>query len=74
MIWREPIKVEYENTFALQDIVSEKVINRLKLQFSQDERVRMQSNVSQDPWPMNIICAAFPTHQRHRATCWGLIC
>jgi len=35
MIWREPIEVEYVNTFTLQDIVSEKVIERLKLQFSQ---------------------------------------
>jgi len=49
MIWREPIEVEYENAFALQDIVSEKVISRLKLQFSQDERARMRSDVSQNP-------------------------
>ena len=49
MIWREPIEVEYENTFTLQDIVSAKVIARLKLQFSQDERARMQSDVSQNP-------------------------
>ena len=49
MIWREAIEVEYKNTFALQDIVSEKVIDRLKLQFSQDERARMQSDVSQNP-------------------------
>ena len=49
MIWREAIEVEYENAFALQDIVSKKVIDRLKLQFSQDERARMQSDVSQNP-------------------------
>ena len=49
IIWREPIEVEYENTFTLQDIVSAKVITRLKLQFSQDERARMQSDVSQNP-------------------------
>ena len=49
MIWREAIEVEYKNTFALQDIVSEKVIDRLKLQFSEDERARMQSDVSQNP-------------------------
>ena len=49
MIWREAIEVEYVNAFALQDIVSEKVIERLKLQFSQDERARMQSDVSQNP-------------------------
>ena len=33
----------------MQDIVSEKVISRLKLQFSEDERTRMQSDVSQNP-------------------------
>ena len=49
IVWREPIEVEYENAFALQDIVSEKVIDRLNLQFSQDERARMQSDVSQNP-------------------------
>ncbi|MCH7680891.1 protein kinase, partial [candidate division KSB1 bacterium] len=49
MLWREAIEVEYENAFALQDIVSEKVIERLKLQFSQDERARMRSDVSQNP-------------------------
>ena len=49
MMWREPIEVEYENAFSLQDIVSEKVIDRLKLQFSQDERARMQSDLSQSP-------------------------
>ena len=49
MIWREAIEVEYENAFALQDIVSERVIERLKLQFSQEERARMQSDVSQNP-------------------------
>ena len=49
IVWREPIEVEYENVFALQDIVSGKVIDRLKLQFSQEERARMQSDVSQNP-------------------------
>ena len=49
MLWREAIEVEYENAFALQDIVSEKVIERLKLQLSKDERARMKSDVSQNP-------------------------
>jgi len=49
MIWREPIEVPYENAFKLQDIVSEKVINGLKIQFSQDEKERIQSNVPRNP-------------------------
>lgn len=49
MIWREPIEVEYENAFKLQDIVSAKIIDGLKLQFSRDERARMQSNISHNP-------------------------
>jgi serine/threonine protein kinase len=49
LIWREPIEVNFENAFQLQDIVSEKVINGLKIQFSQEERNRMRSNDPQNP-------------------------
>jgi TolB-like protein/Tfp pilus assembly protein PilF len=49
MIWRTPIEVEYKNAFKLQDIVSDKVIKGLKIQFSQDEIDRMQSDVPQNP-------------------------
>jgi tetratricopeptide (TPR) repeat protein len=49
MVWRESIEVKYENAFKLQDIVSEKVLSGLKIQFSQDERERMQSDVPKDP-------------------------
>ncbi|NIX56112.1 MAG: protein kinase [candidate division Zixibacteria bacterium] len=49
MVWREPIEVEYENAFKLQDIVSEKVIDGLKVKFSQDERARMQVDIPEDP-------------------------
>ena len=48
MVWRESIEVKYENTFKLQDIVSEKVLHGLKVQFSQDERDRMQADVPKD--------------------------
>ncbi|MHA2329927.1 MAG: tetratricopeptide repeat protein, partial [Candidatus Hodarchaeales archaeon] len=40
---------EYENTFKLQDIVSNKVIRGLKIKFSQDERDRMLIDVPQNP-------------------------
>lgn len=48
ILWREPIQVQYENVFKLQDIVSEKVINGLKIQFSQEERKRMQKDIPQN--------------------------
>ena len=49
MIWREPIEVEYGDVFKLQDLVSEKVVKGLSIQFSQDEHARMQSNVPASP-------------------------
>jgi TolB-like protein/Flp pilus assembly protein TadD len=49
MIWREPVEVRYENVFELQDIVTEKVISGLKIQFLQDERGRIQTDVPQNP-------------------------
>ena len=49
MIWRTPIEVEFKNAFKLQDIVSDKVIKGLKIQFSQDEIGRMQSDIPQNP-------------------------
>jgi TolB-like protein len=35
LIWREPIEVDFSSTFELQDIVSQKVIEGLNIQFSQ---------------------------------------
>jgi TolB-like protein/Tfp pilus assembly protein PilF len=49
ILWREPIHVKYENTFSLQDLVSEKVIKGLQVQLSQDERNRMQADIPKDP-------------------------
>jgi TolB-like protein/tRNA A-37 threonylcarbamoyl transferase component Bud32/Flp pilus assembly protein TadD len=49
MIWRESIEVEYANAFVLQDIVSNKVVEGLKIQFSQSELTRIQVNNPQNP-------------------------
>jgi tetratricopeptide (TPR) repeat protein len=49
MIWREPIEVQYENVFELQDTVTRKVIAGLKTQFFPDEQVRIQTDVPQNP-------------------------
>ncbi len=49
LIWSESIKVKFKDAFELQDIVSEKVIYGLRVQFSQDERNRMQADIPKDP-------------------------
>lgn len=49
MLWREAIEVKYEDAFKLQDIVSQKVIDGLRVKFSQNERARMQVDVPQNP-------------------------
>jgi serine/threonine protein kinase len=49
LIWRESIQVQYENVFELQDLVTKKVIDGLKMQFSQDERRRIQTDIPQNP-------------------------
>ncbi len=47
--WREPISVSYENTFQLQDIVSKKVIDGLRLQFSTEEVDRSRTDTPRNP-------------------------
>ncbi len=49
MIWRESIQMEYNNVFELQDIVSQKVVDGLKIQFSEEERERMKPDTPQNP-------------------------
>jgi TolB-like protein/Tfp pilus assembly protein PilF len=49
MVWREPIEIKYNNVFELQDIVSQKVVEGLKVQFSEEERERMKPETPQNP-------------------------
>jgi serine/threonine protein kinase len=42
MVWREAIEIKYENVFSLQDIVAKKVVEGLKIQFSEEELERMK--------------------------------
>ncbi|MGA7304517.1 MAG: FlgO family outer membrane protein [Rhodothermales bacterium] len=49
IIWTEPIDVESSDVFEIQDIVTQKVLEQLKVSFSDDERGRMQIDVSADP-------------------------
>jgi tetratricopeptide (TPR) repeat protein len=46
--WQETLEDEFKNTFKLLDDISEKVINGLHIQFSNDEQKRMQKDVPQN--------------------------
>jgi serine/threonine-protein kinase len=45
IIWREPLDVQYENIFKLQDMVTEKVLAGLKIQFSQNEIEHIKTDI-----------------------------
>ena len=49
IIWRELIEIKYKNVFELQDIVSQKVVEGLKVRFSDEERERMKPDTPQNP-------------------------
>jgi TolB-like protein len=49
IIWRESIEESYVNAFKLEDLVSEKVVNGLRVQFSPDEISHMQADVPHNP-------------------------
>lgn len=48
-VWREPIEVAYQDAFEMQDLVSERLLARLEISFSEAEQNRMTANISQDP-------------------------
>jgi len=50
MIWRsDKLEVDFNNTFELQDIVSEKVVKGLNIRFSEKELNRIGRNIPNDP-------------------------
>ncbi len=49
MIWREHIQVDFNSAFELQDIVSQKVIEGLNIQFSQKELDQIGKDIPQNP-------------------------
>ena len=50
MIWRsDKIEVDFNSTFELQDIVSEKVVKGMNIQFSEKELNRIGRNIPNDP-------------------------
>ncbi len=49
MIWREPIEVDFNNAFELQDIVAQKVVKGLNVQFTQQELNRIKKDIPVNP-------------------------
>ena len=49
MIWRESIKVKFNDAFELQDIVSQKVVEGFKIKFSQNEQKRIKKDIPANP-------------------------
>lgn len=45
IVWREPVEVNFESAFKLQDIVSKKVVRGLDLQFSDKEINRINKDI-----------------------------
>jgi TolB-like protein len=49
LIWREHIEVDFNSAFELQDIVSQKVIEGLNIQFSQNEMNQIGKDIPNNP-------------------------
>jgi len=49
IVWREPVTVNFESAFQLQDIVSKKIVKGLDLQFSQTEINRINNDTPANP-------------------------
>jgi class 3 adenylate cyclase/TolB-like protein len=49
VLWRGSVQEDISDVFKLQDIVAQKVIEGLEIQFSQDERNRMVKDTPNDP-------------------------
>ena len=49
LLWREDVEVEWEDAFHLQDLVAGKVIDRLDVAFSPEERARARAPTPGDP-------------------------
>ncbi len=49
IIWREPLQVDFQSAFELQDIVAKEVIAGMNVQFTQKELSRIRKNIPHDP-------------------------
>jgi len=49
IIWREPLQVDFQSAFELQDIVAKEVIAGMNVQFTQKELSRIRKSIPHDP-------------------------
>jgi tetratricopeptide (TPR) repeat protein len=49
VLWSEPVDVDYQNIFILQDTISKKVVAGMQLQLSPEEDHRLKVDVPSDP-------------------------
>jgi len=49
IIWREPLQVDFQSAFELQDIVAKEVIAGMNVQFTQKELSRIRKNIPNNP-------------------------
>ena len=49
ILWREPIEVDFQSAFELQDMVAQEVIQGMNVQFTQKELSRIRKNIPHDP-------------------------
>ena len=49
LVWRTPIEVNFHNAFELQDIVAQRVVQGLNIQFSQKELNRIRKDIPDNP-------------------------
>lgn len=49
IIWREPLQVDFQSAFELQDIVAKEVIAGMNVQFTQKELMRISKDIPENP-------------------------
>ena len=49
IIWREPLQVDFQSAFELQDIVAKEVITGMNVQFTQKELMRISKDIPENP-------------------------
>jgi TolB-like protein len=49
VLWSEPVEVQYADLFSLQDVISQKIIDGLKLHLSTEEHSRLKAGISSNP-------------------------
>ena len=55
IMWREPIEVDFQSAFELQDIVAQEVIEGMNIQFTQKELNRIRKDIPKGSLGLRIL-------------------